>query len=149
MHDVIASDQLQALRQLHPKERVILQQQLCRAQCLAGSSITTYNSIECKQTAVRVPLQAAFNLLVCSYALGDKKGMMAAFQKLLTAPALAGQRHEDDAPEADDESNPEGAADEVLLAGMSAGRGRWVGDGGEALDQLKQEQRQQQASSSR
>jgi hypothetical protein len=34
-------------------------------------------------------LQAAFNLLVCCYALGDKEGMMAAFQRLLTVPGLA------------------------------------------------------------
>ena len=33
--------------------------------------------------------QAAFNLLVCCYALGDKEGMMAAFQRLLTVPGLA------------------------------------------------------------
>lgn len=36
-----------------------------------------------------VILQAAFNLLVCCYALGDKEGMMAAFQRLLTVPGLA------------------------------------------------------------
>jgi hypothetical protein len=38
---------------------------------------------------VCVVLQAAFNLLVCCYALGDKEGMMAAFQRLLTVPGLA------------------------------------------------------------
>lgn len=38
---------------------------------------------------VFVLLQAAFNLLVCCYALGDKEGMMAAFQRLLTVPGLA------------------------------------------------------------
>jgi len=39
--------------------------------------------------AVGCLLQAAFNLLVCCYALGDKEGMMAAFQRLLTVPGLA------------------------------------------------------------
>jgi hypothetical protein len=34
-------------------------------------------------------LQAAFNLLVCCYALGDKEGMMSAFQRLLAVPGLA------------------------------------------------------------
>ncbi len=38
---------------------------------------------------MRAVLQAAFNLLVCCYALGDKEGMMAAFQRLLTVPGLA------------------------------------------------------------
>lgn len=96
-------------------------------------------------------LQAAFNLLVCSYALGDKQGMMTAFQKLLMAPGLAAQRHDDDeGPETEDDSSPEGATDEALLGGMSAARGRWaMGDGGSTSDKLKQEQRQQQASSSR
>jgi len=108
------------------------------SQWLAGSS-TAATTLVHKQTAIRVHPQAAFNLLVCSYALGDKKGMMAAFQKALTAPALAGQLHdddEDDGPETDDETSPEGAAEEVLLASMLSRPGavgwRWYWSPGPA-----------------
>lgn len=45
----------------------------------------------CKRLSCRCHrcVQAAFNWLVCCYALGDKEGMAAAFQRLLTVPGLA------------------------------------------------------------
>eukprot|EP00877_Chromochloris_zofingiensis_P003785 jgi/Chrzof1/13407/Cz07g31250.t1 len=46
--------------------------------------------------------QAAHNLVVCSYALGDKEGMKTAFEKLLAVPGLAAEQ-DDDAEEDEDD----------------------------------------------
>lgn len=47
-------------------------------------------------------VQAAHNLVVCSYALGDKEGMKTAFEKLLAVPGLAAEQ-DDDAEEDEDD----------------------------------------------
>jgi hypothetical protein len=97
-------------------------------------------------------LQAAFNLLVCSYALGDKEGMMAAFQRLLAVPGLASSQEEDEEAHGDDsESDEEGGheQDEGLGTSLTSLKRRFrdgLRDGAGSSDQMKQEQKQQQAS---
>lgn len=99
-------------------------------------------------------MQAAFNLLVCSYALGDKEGMMGAFQRLLTVPGLADCQGDDDSDssDADDVDDGDAAAgpDEAgqgdSLMSLKARFRDGLSDGVGVTDQMKQQQRLQLAS---
>jgi hypothetical protein len=99
-----------------------------------------------------IHLQAAFNLLVCSYALGDKEGMMAAFQRLLAVPGLAESQDEDDEERgSDSDTDEDGAAagEEGLGSSLTSLQRRFkdgLRDAAGGSDQMKQEQKQQQAS---
>uniref|UniRef100_A0A383VFE7 Uncharacterized protein n=1 Tax=Tetradesmus obliquus TaxID=3088 RepID=A0A383VFE7_TETOB len=96
--------------------------------------------------------QAAFNLLVCSYALGDTEGMMAAFQRLLAVPGLADSQDDDGEERGNDSgTDEEGAAagDEGLGSSLTSLKHRFrdgLRDAAGGRDQMKQEQKQQQAS---
>lgn len=102
-------------------------------------------------------MQAAFNLLVCSYALGDKEGMMGAFQRLLTVPGLADCQGEEgydssDADNTDDEdataeTGEAGLGDSILS--LKARFQDGLRDAAGVTDQMKQHQRQQMASMTR
>lgn len=94
-------------------------------------------------------MQAAFNLLVCSYALGDKEGMMGAFQRMLTIPGLADSETDDeDIGIEDDEDVAAAAAEAGLRDSLLTLKSKFrdgLRDEGLATDQMKQEQRQQLA----
>lgn len=91
--------------------------------------------------------QAAFNLLVCCYALGDKEGMMAAFQRLLTVPGLAEakalQEEEDEAQEEEDASKLRDSIASMKWLQKHEGAA-WAGS--RAGDPIKQHKLQQAAS---
>eukprot|EP00882_Tetradesmus_deserticola_P028696 GHRQ01031971.1.p3 GENE.GHRQ01031971.1~~GHRQ01031971.1.p3 ORF type:complete len:111 (+),score=54.79 GHRQ01031971.1:413-745(+) len=96
-------------------------------------------------------MQAAFNLLVCSYALGDAEGMMAAFQRLLAVPGLADSQEEDEEAQEDDTDMDKGSQEqeEGLGTGLTSLKRRFrdgLPDGAGSSDQMKREQKQQQAS---
>lgn len=95
-------------------------------------------------------LQAAFNLLVCSYALGDKEGMMAAFQRLLAIPGLADSQEKDEEGQEDDTDEEVGhEQDEGLGTSLTSLKRRFrdgLRGGAGGSDHMKQDQKQQQAS---
>eukprot|EP00882_Tetradesmus_deserticola_P020837 GHRQ01022521.1.p1 GENE.GHRQ01022521.1~~GHRQ01022521.1.p1 ORF type:complete len:124 (-),score=52.30 GHRQ01022521.1:1234-1569(-) len=97
-------------------------------------------------------MQAAFNLLVCSYALGDAERMMAAFQRLLAVPGLADSQEEDEEGQEEDTDMDKAASqeqEEGLGTGLTSLKQRFMDglpNGAGSSDQMKREQKQQQAS---
>ncbi|KAF8060003.1 Ift88 [Scenedesmus sp. PABB004] len=91
--------------------------------------------------------QAAFNLLICSYALGDREGMTAAFTRLAGLPGLAAALGGGDDDESDGEAGPPDSPD-GLRDSLPSRKGHLGGDvfgGGGGPDPLKQEAKAQAA----
>ena len=88
-------------------------------------------------TSQIAPLQAAFNMIVCFYALGDKEGMRSSFLRLLALPGLASEG--DDTEDEDDEAVGIPGA----LSGTLKGSGGQLA--GAAADGLQDDHRRKQA----
>jgi intraflagellar transport protein 88 len=83
-------------------------------------------------------VQAAFNMIVCFYALGDKEGMRSSFLRLLALPGLAPEGEDTD----DDDEEAVGTPG-ALSGALKGSGGRFAG--GAAADGLQDDQRQKQA----